>query len=171
MSKTTFLGGRRTKIAAAVFAVMAIAGCASLGLGGGFQQPIVNFKDLRVRGLGLSGGSSLRSWLECSLSQGSAITGAIGNGLATGDIKAMVGALVDDLNNRGGVLGHRRRRCEVTVESRGVTMAWPYRTPSSRTEAPLTDLPGMPDLRFRVFESVRIHFRHVGRRTANAVWE
>jgi len=57
MSKTTFLGGRRTKIAAAVIAVMAIAGCASLGLGGGFQQPIVNFKDLRVRGLGLSGGS------------------------------------------------------------------------------------------------------------------
>jgi len=57
MSKTTFLGGRRTKIAAAVFAVMAIAGCASLGLGGGFQQPIVNFKDLKVRGLGLSGGS------------------------------------------------------------------------------------------------------------------
>jgi LEA14-like dessication related protein len=57
MSKTTFLGGRRTKIAAVVFAVMAIAGCASLGLGGGFQQPIVNFKDLKVRGLGLSGGS------------------------------------------------------------------------------------------------------------------
>ena len=57
MSKTTFLGGRRRKIAAAVFAVMAIAGCASLGLGGAFQQPIVNFKDLRVRGLGLSGGS------------------------------------------------------------------------------------------------------------------
>jgi LEA14-like dessication related protein len=57
MSKTRFFGGRRTKIAAAVFAVMAIAGCASLGLGGGFQQPIVNFKDLKVRGLGLSGGS------------------------------------------------------------------------------------------------------------------
>jgi LEA14-like dessication related protein len=57
MSKTTFLGGRRTKIAAAVFAVMAIAGCASLGLGGAFQQPVVNFKDLKVRGLGLSGGS------------------------------------------------------------------------------------------------------------------
>jgi LEA14-like dessication related protein len=57
MSKTRFFGGRRTKIAAAVFAVMAIAGCASLGLGGAFQQPIVNFKDLRVRGLGLSGGS------------------------------------------------------------------------------------------------------------------
>jgi len=57
MSKTTFFGGRRTKIAAAVFAVMAIAGCASLGLGGAFQQPIVNFKDLKVRGLGLTGGS------------------------------------------------------------------------------------------------------------------
>jgi LEA14-like dessication related protein len=40
-----------------VFAVMAIAGCASLGLGGAFQQPIVNFKDLKVRGLGLTGGS------------------------------------------------------------------------------------------------------------------
>jgi LEA14-like dessication related protein len=57
MSKTRFLSGRRTKIAAAVFAVMAIAGCASLGLGGAFQQPIVNFKDLKVRGLGLTGGS------------------------------------------------------------------------------------------------------------------
>lgn len=57
MSKTTWIAGRRTKIAAAVFAVIAIAGCASLGLGGAFQQPIVSFKDLRVRGLGLSGGS------------------------------------------------------------------------------------------------------------------
>ena len=57
MSTKTFLGGRRTKIAAAVFAVIAIAGCASLGLGGAFQQPVVSFKDLRVRGLGLSGGS------------------------------------------------------------------------------------------------------------------
>jgi len=57
MSETRFLSGRRTKIAAAVFAVMAIAGCASLGLGGAFQQPIVNFKDLKVRGLGLTGGS------------------------------------------------------------------------------------------------------------------
>jgi LEA14-like dessication related protein len=57
MSKITWLGARRTKLAAAALAVFAIAGCASLGLGGGFQQPIVNFKDLRVRGLGLTGGS------------------------------------------------------------------------------------------------------------------
>ena len=57
MSKTTWLGARRTKLAAAALAVFAIAGCASLGLGGGFQQPVVNFKDLRVRGLGLTGGS------------------------------------------------------------------------------------------------------------------
>jgi LEA14-like dessication related protein len=56
MSKTTWFRARRTKIAAAVLAVFAIAGCASLGLGG-FQQPVVTFKDLRVRGLGLSGGS------------------------------------------------------------------------------------------------------------------
>ena len=57
MSKTTWLGTRRTKLAVAALAVFAIAGCASLGLGGGFQQPVVNFKDLRVRGLGLTGGS------------------------------------------------------------------------------------------------------------------
>jgi LEA14-like dessication related protein len=47
----------RTKLAAVALAVFAIAGCASLGLGGAFQQPVVSFKDLRVRGLGLSGGS------------------------------------------------------------------------------------------------------------------
>jgi LEA14-like dessication related protein len=57
MSKITWLRARRTKLAAAALAVFAIAGCASLGLGGAFQQPIVNFKDLRVRGLGLTGGS------------------------------------------------------------------------------------------------------------------
>jgi LEA14-like dessication related protein len=48
---------RRTRFAAAALAVFAVAGCASLGLGGAFKEPIVNFKDLRVRGLGLTGGS------------------------------------------------------------------------------------------------------------------
>ena len=52
----TRLMQRRTRFAAALLAVAAIAGCASLGLGG-FKQPIVNFKDLKVRGLGLTGGS------------------------------------------------------------------------------------------------------------------
>ena len=52
----TRLMQRRTSFAAALLAVAAIAGCASLGLGG-FKQPIVNFKDLKVRGLGLTGGS------------------------------------------------------------------------------------------------------------------
>ena len=47
---------RRTKLAAAALAVFAIAGCASLGMGG-FKEPIVTFKDLRVRGLGITGGS------------------------------------------------------------------------------------------------------------------
>src|SRR5438105_13157861 len=47
---------RRTMLAAAALAVFAIAGCATLGLGG-FKEPIVSFKDLRVRGLGLTGGS------------------------------------------------------------------------------------------------------------------
>ena len=48
---------RRTKLAAATLAVFAIAGCASLGALGGFREPVVTFKDLRVRGLGLTGGS------------------------------------------------------------------------------------------------------------------
>jgi LEA14-like dessication related protein len=48
--------GRRTKLAAAALAVFAVAGCASLGMGG-FKEPIVTFKDLRVRGLGITGGS------------------------------------------------------------------------------------------------------------------
>jgi LEA14-like dessication related protein len=53
---STKIMGRRTRLAAAALAVFAIAGCASLGLGG-FKDPVVTFKDLKVRGLGLSGGS------------------------------------------------------------------------------------------------------------------
>ena len=49
--------GRRTKLAAAALAVFAVAGCASMGALRGFKEPIVSFKDLRVRGLGLTGGS------------------------------------------------------------------------------------------------------------------
>ena len=49
--------GKRTKLAAAALTVFAIAGCASLGALGGFKEPVVTFKDLRVRGLGLTGGS------------------------------------------------------------------------------------------------------------------
>ena len=36
--------------------VMALAGCASLGVGG-FKQPIVNFNDLTVEGIGTKGGT------------------------------------------------------------------------------------------------------------------
>jgi LEA14-like dessication related protein len=53
----TRIMGRRTKLAAVALAVFAIAGCASLGALGGFREPIVSFKDLRVRGLGFTGGS------------------------------------------------------------------------------------------------------------------
>ncbi len=49
--------GRRTKFATAALVAFAVAGCASLGALGGFKEPIVTFKDLRVRGLGLTGGS------------------------------------------------------------------------------------------------------------------
>src|SRR5207302_9225646 len=47
---------RRTMLAAAALAVIALGGCATLGRAG-FREPIVTFKDLRVRGLGLTGGS------------------------------------------------------------------------------------------------------------------
>ncbi|HEY8832437.1 MAG TPA: LEA type 2 family protein [Gemmatimonadaceae bacterium] len=47
---------RSTRIAAMLMAVAAIGACASLG-SGVFQEPIVTFKDLRVRGLGITGGS------------------------------------------------------------------------------------------------------------------
>ena len=47
---------RRTKLAVMLVVVAATGGCASLGMGG-FQEPIVTFKDLKVRGLGISGGT------------------------------------------------------------------------------------------------------------------
>ena len=37
-------------------AALALAGCATLGLGG-FKEPLVHFNDAKLRGLGLSGGS------------------------------------------------------------------------------------------------------------------
>ena len=40
----------------AMGAVAALGGCATLGMGT-FKEPIVSFKDLKVRGLGLTGGS------------------------------------------------------------------------------------------------------------------
>ena len=49
--------GRRITLAMAAVSVAGVVGCASLGALGGFKEPIVSFKDLRVRGLGLTGGS------------------------------------------------------------------------------------------------------------------
>ena len=40
----------------AAAATLALAGCATLGLGG-FKEPLVHFNDAKLRGLGLSGGS------------------------------------------------------------------------------------------------------------------
>lgn len=37
-------------------AAVALGGCASMGLGG-FREPLVNFNDVKIRGLGLSGGA------------------------------------------------------------------------------------------------------------------
>jgi len=47
---------RRKKIAVMLVAVATMGACASLG-SGVFQEPIVTFKDLKVRGLGISGGT------------------------------------------------------------------------------------------------------------------
>jgi LEA14-like dessication related protein len=47
---------RRTKIAVMLVMAAGMGACASLGMAG-FRDPIVSFKDIKVRGLGLSGGS------------------------------------------------------------------------------------------------------------------
>ena len=47
---------RRRNFVIALAAVATLGGCATLGLGG-FKEPVVTFKDLRVAGLGLTGGS------------------------------------------------------------------------------------------------------------------
>lgn len=47
---------RRTKLAVMLMTIAAMSACASLGMGG-FKEPIVSFKDMKVRGLGLTGGS------------------------------------------------------------------------------------------------------------------
>lgn len=46
----------RRRLGVAAFATVALAGCASLGLGS-FQEPLVHFNDAKIRGLGLTGGS------------------------------------------------------------------------------------------------------------------
>ena len=48
---------RRRSFIAAFAAVAALGGCSTLGMLGGFKEPVVTFKDLKVAGLGLSGGS------------------------------------------------------------------------------------------------------------------
>jgi LEA14-like dessication related protein len=48
---------RKLMLGAMLVAVAAVSACASLGALGGFAEPVVTFKDLRVRGLGLTGGS------------------------------------------------------------------------------------------------------------------
>ena len=48
-------GMRRRTFIAAFAAVAALAGCSTLGMLGGFKEPVVTFKDLRVAGLGLNG--------------------------------------------------------------------------------------------------------------------
>src|SRR4051812_1377766 len=48
---------RRMMLGAMLVAAAATTACASLGALGGFAEPVVTFKDLKVRGLGLTGGS------------------------------------------------------------------------------------------------------------------
>jgi LEA14-like dessication related protein len=46
----------RRKLLIGAMAAVALSGCATLGLGG-FKQPIVQFSDVKIRGLGLNGGA------------------------------------------------------------------------------------------------------------------
>ena len=46
----------RKRILVAAIAAAALGGCASMGMGG-FKQPLVQFSDVKIRGLGLSGGA------------------------------------------------------------------------------------------------------------------
>jgi LEA14-like dessication related protein len=47
----------RRRIALTALGTLALGACASLGLGG-FKEPLVRFNDVKIRGLGLSGGSA-----------------------------------------------------------------------------------------------------------------
>ncbi len=47
----------KKRVFAALAVVMALTGCATLGALGGFKEPIVNFKNVEIKGLGLTGGS------------------------------------------------------------------------------------------------------------------
>ena len=46
----------RRKILVATMAAIALGGCATLGVGG-FKEPLIGFSDVKIRGLGLSGGA------------------------------------------------------------------------------------------------------------------
>ena len=46
----------RKKILVAAMVGVALGGCATLGVGG-FKQPLVGFSDVKIRGLGLTGGA------------------------------------------------------------------------------------------------------------------
>ena len=46
----------RRKFLMAAMMALALGGCASMGLGG-FKEPIVQFSDVKIKGLGLSGGA------------------------------------------------------------------------------------------------------------------
>lgn len=47
----------RKRIVAGLAMAIAITGCATLGALGGFKEPIVNFRNVEIKGLGLTGGS------------------------------------------------------------------------------------------------------------------
>src|ERR1700737_5321918 len=64
---------RSTRIAVMLVTVAAMSACASLGMAG-FREPIVSFKDVKVRGLGFSGGS-LDAYLRIYKSEGIQVGG------------------------------------------------------------------------------------------------
>lgn len=47
---------RHRRLLVATAAALALGGCASLGIGG-FKEPLIQFSDVKIRGLGLTGGA------------------------------------------------------------------------------------------------------------------
>lgn len=47
----------RKRLVAVLALAVAATGCATLGALGGFKEPIVNFRNVEIKGLGLTGGS------------------------------------------------------------------------------------------------------------------
>jgi len=87
----------RRKLLIAAIAATTMGGCATLGMGG-FKEPLVQFSDVKIRGLGLTGGA-----LDIVLSIYNP------NGFNLDATRVTYRLMVDDKNLGSGVLDHAFR--------------------------------------------------------------